>query len=520
MVLAIASMYQLDMDGTLCDADSRGWQESESYYTLAHTLIEAEKGPPCLASIQARFLMVLYLLSSSRANQAWYTHGVTVQLIMTLGLHRRQMVRTNGQQMDYVELECQKRVFWCSYTVDKYLSVIIGRPRLLQDEDIDQIYPAHVNDEDLTPHAINPRPDRDCTMDAPIFHARLARILAHASREMYGIRKLSDQQRIESSLARTQEIAEWQTQLPPFISGAVQASTLIPVYRRQLTVLRLAQWHATMFVTRPLLLRDYARKLESSYALSYRQQLRSCVLAAKNVIDLILTFVQEGQLFPAFWYSQYIAFNALSIVYVYVLQVRKQRIPSQILCAIDDQPSVMDDRSLLQLAESAQEHLANATVRNAPAWRYSVLLDGLRCEVTGAVATSPSHGPMAPYHTTETHTPTIAGVGTTSGLRRQSGQSLETSTIPSHIRIMSDANHPSTYDGMSYSAPNQVDTGQMYSNAGLLEPMWGTPNSTGEMDLNFEFWPHFDSLPLCKFCLLSPCPYRLTTLQHTPMLTP
>ncbi len=136
-------------------------------------MMAMETGAPRLEMIQARLMQCLYLLSSSRANQCWYTFGTTVHLIMALGLHRRKHSRAADVPGAYIEIECQKRVFWSAYIVDRYLSVILGRPRTLNDEDIDQELPDEINDEDMTPNG--PRPTRsfgDCTESASIHHAK------------------------------------------------------------------------------------------------------------------------------------------------------------------------------------------------------------------------------------------------------------------------------------------------------------------------------------------------------------
>jgi hypothetical protein len=76
-------------------------------------------------------------------------------LILAIGIHRKRRVEaTNGA--DLVELECRKRVFWCAYSLDNYLSAVLGRPRTFHDDDIDQELPAIVNDSDLTSHRISP----------------------------------------------------------------------------------------------------------------------------------------------------------------------------------------------------------------------------------------------------------------------------------------------------------------------------------------------------------------------------
>ncbi|KAK6437709.1 hypothetical protein LTR95_006093 [Oleoguttula sp. CCFEE 5521] len=507
MVFATASMFKLDMNGAMCDADALGWRESELYYAVAQKLLNGETGPQRLESVQARFMTVLYLLSSSRANQAWFNHGVTVQLIMALGLHRKRPPAFDGTACDNIDSECQKRVLWCSYTVDKYLSIIIGRPRLLQDEDIDQAYPSHVNDEDLSAQVINARPARDCTMDAPIFHARLARILARASKEQYAIQQLSDQQQIDASSARSEDIARWHEKLPPFISGAVQAGTLMPVFRRQLTVLRLAHYHAIMFVTRPLLLRNYAKKLDSSYGTRYRHRLRECVLAAKDAADLILAFVQDGQLFPAFWYSQYIAFNALSIIYIYLIQAMKHRIPSQILGAIDEHPIVIGDRALLQLAISAQNHLAKATIRNAPAWKYSVILDGLRSEVAGSGEVTRTQNSLPGHQhgklsTTDNTWQIGAPAGQASSTVTQQPRANSLSPFAGQVPVVgSNQCSVSTFGPDPYAGTLLRTADAMFSSSSLLdfpaEQLFeGSVSDMGDEEFGFEFWTQFDSLPL------------------------
>lgn len=41
--------------------------------------------------------------------------------------------------LDCVEEESRKRVFWCAYSLDNYLSSALGRPKIFHDDDIDQV---------------------------------------------------------------------------------------------------------------------------------------------------------------------------------------------------------------------------------------------------------------------------------------------------------------------------------------------------------------------------------------------
>lgn len=506
MVFATASMFQVDMDGNIRDADPQGWKDSELYYNIAQQRLSNEVGPPTLESVQARFLTVLYLLSSSRANKAWFTHGVMVQLMMALGLHRKRAVIADGRAVDHITRECQKRILWSSYTVDKYLSFILGRPRLLQDEDIDQEFPSHTNDEDLTTEGVYPKPGRDCIMDAPIYHTRLAQILARASKEQYAIQPIPDKQQIEASVARTDEIFAWQAQLPPFISGAIQASSLVPVFRRQQTVLRLAHFHAIMFVTRPLLVRNYARKLPEEYRDNYIKQLRRCVIAAKEAVDLIMVFVREDQLFPAFWYAQYIAFNAISIIYIYLTQVSKARLSIELMHnSSEGTPPLPDTQVLLKLAEGGQHHLSKASIRNAPAWNYSIILEGLRIEANRLMSSRQNGLSMANQiqsgSTSAARTNTPSQLHVLSPPAERNGMVFDSSSrtyVTADLGLTSN----NAVDGTQVSQ-SDIDMMGIPSGPGLFDlrtdnMFEGFTDGMGDEDLGLDFWPQLDSLPLCK----------------------
>ncbi len=152
---------------------------SDLYFSAARNRLNLETGYISLESVQARLMQCLYLLASSRANQAWYHFGSTIQLVFAREMHRRRLYRGFPEDGTYIINECRKRTFWAAYTLDRYLGVLLGRPRIFQDEDIDQDYPAHANDDDMTTIGLLPRPmPDDCLEDAPIFLSKYAALLA------------------------------------------------------------------------------------------------------------------------------------------------------------------------------------------------------------------------------------------------------------------------------------------------------------------------------------------------------
>jgi hypothetical protein len=94
-------------------------------------------------------------------------------MVLALGIHRKRFSQYFGGSSSLVEVEMRKRVFWSAYTLDKYLSVILGRPRVFRDEDIDQHFPERLNDADLTAIASKPKAAQSqCVSDGPVFHAK------------------------------------------------------------------------------------------------------------------------------------------------------------------------------------------------------------------------------------------------------------------------------------------------------------------------------------------------------------
>ena len=111
---------------------------SAVFFSAAEDQLAGEKGAIRLTSVQARLAQCFYLLSQSRLNHTWTLFGTTAHLALALGIHRRRLGDTHAA-VDYVDLECRKRTFWCMYNLDTYLSAALGRPRSFHDDDIDQV---------------------------------------------------------------------------------------------------------------------------------------------------------------------------------------------------------------------------------------------------------------------------------------------------------------------------------------------------------------------------------------------
>jgi hypothetical protein len=341
--------------------------QSDEIFCEALRLTEIETGLPKLESAQARLVQVLYLLMSSRFNQAWYAFGHALQVLSALGLHRREDRKRPppAYRRDYIEEQCKKRTFWVAYTLDKYLGVIFGRPRHYHDDDIDQDFPDAVNDEDMT--LTGPKgSDNDCHIESLISHAKLAQIAERISREVYTIKSIPDEERLAAAHRLGAELRQWRASLPPFL-GAINPSSLIPSFRRQAMALRMSYSHTVMLAHRPFLLKNTARHSEDLRRLA-RESIAECIKAAQSVLEAVDRMAREGRLFHAFWWTHYVCFCALVVVYVWAIQES------------NNSPTVTERRQILDQAEKCLNHLAQATATNSPSRKYSIILQELRTE--------------------------------------------------------------------------------------------------------------------------------------------
>ncbi|KAJ6024667.1 hypothetical protein N7540_005464 [Penicillium herquei] len=486
LICAIASLSSVSEEPT--DQVNMGnLQQYEAYYQLADQILARDTGMPYLEFVQARFLSVLYLLGASRINQAWFNFGPTVQLIMAIGLHRKRM-RTPSSSLSLISHECSKRVLWCSFTLDQYLSLILGRPRLLHEEDIDQEYPTLINDENLDAAQLNPISLRNCLMEAPVCHAKLSRILARASQDLYSIKSFEKGQDIKRVGSLMSQITEWQSELPLLLTEDICPSSLITIFRRQLTVIRLAHYHAIMFVTRPLLLWDCSNEPRAT---GLNEYLRSCVITARKTLELILDLAKENQFFHSFWYTQYIAFNALSILYIYIIHSCKGRISHEWVFSDASYTAqagvlVFDQISFYELAERTQDYLRQVTEKNALAWRYAVVLDALRSE-SKSLLYRESSGEDYQMITSQFEAAQQPGLSHAEPL----GHDVSTD------RFMATEQPPVDWEGLQAS---MTDLATNIDFPGRTSLHWGIENlfpSLGSSeDVSLDFWPQLDRLPI------------------------
>ena len=376
------------------------WSSSEALYIRSRQCLGQEVGKPCLESVQARFAACLYLLQTQRPNEAWYEFGTTVQMTFVLGLHHGKGWAMQHAKLDKAAQECQKRTFWAIATLDVYLAIILGRPALINDADCSQDFPEAVDDEELLGFEAEPQTSskRDRIIEASILHAQIARTVRKAAKEQAAVSRHIDNRRIEAATKSNKEISAWEASLPVILSGAVNTSSLVPVYRRQVTVLGLARAHALMLVNRPMLLME-----PTNSTLSVQPHVRACLSAASATFDLLLSpaSTESKTSLNALWFTSYVAFNAVAVVYIWLIQRARGRL-------VEVQPPAREEDLRLR-AEEMQSYFDRQDT-DAPSLRYNAVLRELRQEVQRQARRPPTRRPSVEPDLSEQGQPQLPGV--------------------------------------------------------------------------------------------------------------
>lgn len=188
---------------------------------------------------------------------------------------------------------------------------------------------------------------------------RIARIIGKISREVYSVGYVPNHERVTAAHRLGRELHQWRANLP-FHLGPVKPSTLVPSFRRQAIALQLAYSHATMHANRPFLLGN-----------ENADRVAECIAAAKAGLELVDKMASDSTLFHSFWWTHYVTFCALTVVYVWEIQKGRRDLYR------NDYQSYT---KLFDLAENCRSHLMRATTGSSPNRRYNIILEELRLE--------------------------------------------------------------------------------------------------------------------------------------------
>jgi len=107
----------------------------EALYASAEQLFEHVMCQNSLQSIQAILASAMYSIRSPIGVSVWTLSGLALRQCIELGLHRK--IAWSKTESDVLKTQIRRRVFWCSYNLDRAAALTLGRPVGIADCDID-----------------------------------------------------------------------------------------------------------------------------------------------------------------------------------------------------------------------------------------------------------------------------------------------------------------------------------------------------------------------------------------------
>lgn len=100
-----------------------------------------------IESIKYLLLLGIYSLFDVAGFTSWHIAGNITRLTLSLGLNRNSAFRSrNGY--DREAAEAKNRVFWSAYNFDRFVSISLGRPFGIDDDDINIPFPTKLQNDD------------------------------------------------------------------------------------------------------------------------------------------------------------------------------------------------------------------------------------------------------------------------------------------------------------------------------------------------------------------------------------
>ena len=199
---------------------------------------------------------------------------------------------------------------------------------------------------------------------------------------------------------RTAQLKAWKDSLPVFLDpDKVDPTMLVPVFRRQSTVLTLAYAHALLLANRQFLLSNFIDLTRPASYTDHRVEfhVQECVEAALVAVNTVSNFAENGSLYRTFWFAQYISFCAMATLYVYAIR-RYQTLSTPRARGEDDSTALLSKRGYMyyfEAAEKCRTLIASKTENDSPSRRYSIILDELKrqalVEMQGTSSNFQSH---------------------------------------------------------------------------------------------------------------------------------
>ncbi|KAG5360165.1 Pyrimidine pathway regulatory protein 1 [Yarrowia sp. B02] len=122
---------------------------SEAYHQAAMEHIDvAFASTNRLEALQAMLVLCLYSIMRPTSPGVWYTLSMALRLCIDLGLH---IETASNKVSDGFDLDMRRRLFWCTYMLDRQICVYLGRPFGIPEDSIRVPFFSELDDSLIVP---------------------------------------------------------------------------------------------------------------------------------------------------------------------------------------------------------------------------------------------------------------------------------------------------------------------------------------------------------------------------------
>ncbi|KAI8575135.1 hypothetical protein K450DRAFT_263215 [Umbelopsis ramanniana AG] len=185
-VLAVAARFSDDSRVTTNPPHLAG----DKFASKAIACIDANTFEPTLYNLQFWGIMSAYEYGRASGARAWMYGGMAIRISLELGLNKEETLsepmRAPDGKVDELAMALRRRIFWSTYSIDKFCSAGTNRPQSLEEGDCDSKYPTIAESLILLeiPTSLSEAAAKDTLVDIPAVHLTVVRIFGEINKYM------------------------------------------------------------------------------------------------------------------------------------------------------------------------------------------------------------------------------------------------------------------------------------------------------------------------------------------------
>ncbi|KAH7372086.1 fungal-specific transcription factor domain-containing protein [Cadophora sp. MPI-SDFR-AT-0126] len=278
--------------------------------------------PPALSTIQAHVLATQLQLATSRFNSAWMSLGAAIRLTQITDLHKD--TKNLSPRAAYVK----RGLFWTIFILDRYMSVVFGRPLTISEDDITQGYPSAF---DTGRHEYGKTESQ--LVPGVVAHIKLVRIAGRIMQRLYGNKRSKSAKDRDAVVAELeQDLERWKIETPVFFQPESEPHkgqdlpfyNVAWIFQRQQKTIRAAFQYTTVLLYRGYLLQEVLQKAtvapsgEVFQSSQISAQARKCLDAALKTSEFAAQIGDDPSYNAVYWTTSYFTFCSIAVLLVYL----------------------------------------------------------------------------------------------------------------------------------------------------------------------------------------------------------